>query len=203
MYRVKEIFYTLQGEGFWVGTPSIFIRFVGCNMWSGLESGRKNGKAACALWCDTDFTPKHGMRLTVQEIIKTLEAWDCHRLVLSGGEPLLQVDASLVDALRSHGYTVSIETNGSMDTSLSFDWITLSPKLPHDQIRLNKFNEIKFVLPHYHPSSYLGLLEKVDPLCVFLQPESQSQESTAICIREAQKYGYRLSLQMHKYIGVA
>ncbi len=140
--------------------------------------------------------------MSKEAILCDLQRFDCQRVVLSGGEPLLQMDEDLVCFLKSHGYTLAIETNGSIQTTLPFDWITLSPKVPQQDLRLSRFDELKFVLPHYHPSLYMRLVQDIDPLRIFLQPESQTRESTLLCIEEAKKHGYRLSIQAHKYIGV-
>lgn len=133
-YRVKGVFATIQGEGVLTGTPAVFLRFAACNLWSGIENGRPHGRGACAAWCDTDFAG--GEPLTLGEVMARVE---CERerdgatlCVITGGEPTLQLDAPLVDALHSSGLRVNVETNGwsAPEALFGVDMISVSPKRP-------------------------------------------------------------------------
>jgi 7-carboxy-7-deazaguanine synthase len=139
-YSVKAIFDTVQGEGSMAGVPAVFVRFTGCNAWNGQLDGRTKGRAACSVWCDTDFRVEGAQRLTAQEIVAAMRAtlvagaaepW----CVLTGGEPLLQVDQALLEALVNGGWRVAIETNGSIPLPWSddgnglVDHLTISPKI--------------------------------------------------------------------------
>jgi organic radical activating enzyme len=171
-YRVKDVFRTIQGEGFWAGRPAVFVRFVLCNMWSGYEEDRERDanrtEADCPLWCDTDFTKEGSDDLTAEGIARRMrkEGGEIDFCVLTGGEPFLQADASLVERLHEAGYQVSIETNGTVSIERAFwseeknrvispDWITCSPKLSENQLELERFDELKLIVPDYLPSDYM------------------------------------------------
>lgn len=159
-YSVKAIFDTYQGEGARAGRRSVFLRMAGCNLWNGRESKRDTGIGACSAWCDTDFAD--GERLTVQEIVSTLEkAWPLPKdapptprwVVITGGEPLLQVDATLTKALHDAGWGIAVETNGtvSLGHAAEVDWVTVSPKLARENkaplpLAIKRATEVKFVL---------------------------------------------------------
>lgn len=161
MYSIREIFDTLQGEGARAGRRSVFVRFSGCNLWNGRPEHRSRGKGACAAWCDTDFW--RGSQQTAAQIADQMDAlWpptgdptEMRWCVLSGGEPLLQVDAPMLDVLRQRGWSVALETNGSIDPGdavmARLDWVTVSPKLgaPCELLRAS---EVKVVLPGVAPS---------------------------------------------------
>lgn len=175
-YVIKEIFYTLQGEGFHAGTPALFIRFAGCNMWSGQDIHRERdaqrNDAECPLWCDTNFYG--GKRVQLNElpacIAKTLSCgvggaeW-LPLIVLTGGEPLLQVDSELLLLLRDLApkAILAVETNGSVlptmpvGTRGGLDWVCVSPKLPLDRLALRSGDELKVVYPAYDPLDYAPL----------------------------------------------
>src|SRR5687767_10650567 len=152
-YAVKEIFLTLQGEGGQAGRPAVFCRFAGCNLWSGLERDRP--KAVCT-FCDTDFVGTDGTNggrfATADSLASRIESqWrtsaDSDRLVvLTGGEPLLQLDAALVDALHGRRFAIAVETNGTVDAPDNLDWICVSPKAGAE-LRLRAGNELKVVVP--------------------------------------------------------
>ncbi len=134
MYRVKEIFLTKQGEGYHTGRDSVFVRFSGCNLWSGLEKDRDN---AICNWCDTDFVGTDGInggRYTKKEIVNIIDQlWpESHSgipfVVCTGGEPLLQLDQALVDEVHKSGFEIAIETNGTYLPPENIDWICVSPK---------------------------------------------------------------------------
>ena len=151
-YRVCEIFSTLQGEGARAGCRSVFVRFSGCNLWNGIPADRSKGKGACALCCDTDFVD--GRKMSAESIRLALSALWSDNLqgerwcVLSGGEPLLQVDMPLVNELHSHGWRIAIETNGTLDKSVldSIDHVCVSPKLGAP-IERKRAHELKVILP--------------------------------------------------------
>ncbi|NOX83433.1 MAG: 7-carboxy-7-deazaguanine synthase, partial [Alphaproteobacteria bacterium] len=154
MYSVKELFYTLQGEGAQTGRPAVFLRFAGCNLWSGLERDRP--RAVCT-FCDTDFVGVDGMgggKFPSAEALAqaVAHAWprDQHRakpyVVCTGGEPLLQLDAALIAALHGEGFEIAIETNGTIAAPSGIDWICVSPKADADLIQRSG-NELKLVYP--------------------------------------------------------
>ena len=139
-YLVNEIFYSLQGEGVRAGTPNLFLRFARCNLACAAETHGFD--------CDTEFAS--GRRLTIAEILAELAALssDCRWIVLTGGEPALQVDRELIDALHGAGYLLAIETNGSVELPEGIDWITVSPKVAEHAIRQRQASEVKYVRGH-------------------------------------------------------
>lgn len=164
MYHIKEIFETLQGEGGRSGEQSTFVRFRGCNLWSGYTTKRGTGKGACAEWCDTDFADgvsylrptdiSAAMDTVWSEKYNYLEGKPGKRwCVLSGGEPMLQVDDALIDCLHDAGWKVAIETNGTIDSPVleKIDWVCVSPKLLSDgsfpEINIREGQELKVVIP--------------------------------------------------------
>jgi len=209
-YSIKEIFYTLQGEGANAGRPAVFCRFSGCNLWSGLEADRP--KAVCK-FCDTDFVGTDGLGggkfATATELATRVKSyWPTSTLgvqpfvVCTGGEPGLQVDERLVSALHREGFVVAIETNGTVELPDEIDWITLSPKAG-TQLRIKKGNELKVVWPQ--KGMNLDEFESLDFAIKFLQPlddasnEHHTQECVETCLRRPH---WRLSLQTHKYLGI-
>ena len=212
-YAVKEMFYTLQGEGAHAGTPAVFVRFAGCNLWSGREEDRVRdaAKGGCARWCDTDFRGTdgaHGGRYTAEEMALAVVAlWPTpsgiKTVVLTGGEPTLQLDAPLVDALHDRGFRVHVETNGTGHVPSAVNWITVSPK-PPSVPRLQRYNEVKAVLCDAHGVEQWAHLA---PLC-YLQPlyspdEGRRSENLQRCIRYVMDHPHwRLSLQTHKMVGL-
>ena len=207
-YAAKEIFKTLQGEGAQAGRAAVFCRFAGCNLWSGRESDRAT--AACT-FCDTDFVgtdgPGGGKFATADQLADTLAAeWGPDTagryVVFTGGEPLLQLDRALVDAVHARGFTIAIETNGTLEPPAGIDWICVSPK-GKAPVVLRAGNELKLVYPQAdaRPEAYAGL--RFDHF--FLQPmdgpsrAANTQAVVEYCMRHPQ---WRLSLQTHKYIGI-
>ena len=207
-YLVKEVFPTLQGEGFQAGSPAVFCRFAGCNLWTGREQHRAS---AICQFCDTDFVgtdgPGGGKFATADDLADHLEAtWPGgpdHRLVVcTGGEPLLQLDDELVHALHARGFRVAIETNGTLLPPDGIDWICMSPKAGADLV-LTEGHELKLVYPQD------GLRpEDVEHLAFghfFLQPmdgpdrAANTEAAVAYCL--AHPY-WRLSVQTHKYLGI-
>src|SRR5206468_606713 len=152
-YTVKEIFYTLQGEGTHTGRPAVFCRFAGCNLWTGREQDRAT--AVCQ-FCDTDFVGTDGERGGKFKEAALLAAeidglWPASYpaskyVVFTGGEPLLQLDSALIDAMHAHGFTIAIETNGTLPVPDGVDWICVSPKMG-SKLVVEKGSEIKVVIP--------------------------------------------------------
>ena len=174
-YAVKSLWRTLQGEGAWAGRPAVFVRLVGCNMWTGYEADRERDAAKghlCAAFCDTDFTKEGAVRLSAEDLaaeVARTGAGGVDLVVLTGGEPLLQADAPLVAALQAEGFEVTVETNGTVrladafgpDPTLHPDWVVCSPKLPADQTVLEALDELKLVVPAYRPADYATVAARV------------------------------------------
>lgn len=209
-YSVKEIFYTLQGEGGQAGMPAVFCRFAGCNLWTGREQDRPN---AICQFCDTDFVGTDGTLggkfATADELAeRILGQWPAddslHRMVvLTGGEPLLQVDQALIAALHARGFRISVESNGTVAAPEGIDWLCISPKAGADWIQRSG-QELKLVWPQ--PTFDLEAIEAgTEFQHYFLQPMDNAQQSSNIgaCIEQCmQRPGWRLSLQTHKLTGI-
>jgi 7-carboxy-7-deazaguanine synthase len=207
-YSVKEIFYTLQGEGGNAGRPAVFCRFAGCNLWSGREEDR--AQAICQ-FCDTDFVGTNGEGGGKFETASNLAsaiamcwaAGETRRfVVLTGGEPMLQVDQELVDELHRRGFEVAIETNGTLPVPRAIDWICVSPKAG-TRLEVTTGNELKVVYPQSgaDPAEYADLLFEH----FFLQPKDSPQrdENTRLAIDYCLSHPkWRLSLQAHKVLGL-
>jgi len=216
MYTVKELFPTLQGEGAHAGRAAVFCRFAGCNLWSGREEDRAS--AVCQ-FCDTDFVGSDGMGGgkfdTALQLANAIEAsWvstsagpQQRYVVFTGGEPLLQLDAPLIDALHGMGFSIAIETNGTMKVPKGIDWVCVSPKAGSDLVVLQA-DEIKLVIPqlgHTSLETLLARFEKMDYRHRFLQAMDGPlvQENLALAIGLCQKRPlWRLSVQTHKMIGI-
>lgn len=207
-YAVKEIFLTLQGEGAQAGRASVFCRFAGCNLWSGREADRAG--AVCQ-FCDTDFVGTDGTLggryASAADLAATIAAqWtgtDGNRyVVLTGGEPLLQVDAPLVDALHANGFEIGVETNGTILPPDGLDWICVSPKAGSDLV-VRRGHELKLVYPQAQalPEAFEGLaferfsLQPMDGLDV----AENTARAIDYCLRHPQ---WRLSVQTHKTLGI-
>lgn len=208
MYTVKEIFYTLQGEGANAGRPAVFCRFSGCNLWTGRESDRAT--AVCD-FCDTDFVgvgPDGGKFSTASELAAAVAArWPTsersRRLVVcTGGEPLLQLDVAAVDALHDEGFEVAVETNGTQQPPPGVDWICVSPKARAELV-LRRGNELKLVYPQ--PEIDPKQFESMDFDEFFLQPmdgpelAANTRAALAYCLAHPR---WRLSIQTHKLLGI-
>lgn len=210
MYHVKEIFYTLQGEGANAGTPAVFCRFAGCNLWSGREEDRAT--AQCQ-FCDTDFVGTDGSGggkfETAEDLARacrkacTAAASDGKTLiVLTGGEPMLQVDQPLINALHVRGFTIAIETNGTLPVPDTIDWICVSPKAG-TTIKQTYGDELKLVFPQ--AALMPELCEGLDFEHRFLQPMDgpQQVENTQAAVTYCMANPpWRLSVQTHKVIGI-
>jgi len=207
-YAVKEIYYTLQGEGANVGRPAVFLRFAGCNLWSGREEDRAS--AICD-FCDTDFVgtdgPGGGKFATARELAAAVAAgWpgEAKRrfVVCTGGEPLLQLDAPLVAALHATGFDVAIETNGTLLPPPGIDWVCVSPKAGAALV-LRSGQELKLVYPQkgLPPENVAGLAFRH----FFLQPMDGPDRirNTDLALRYCLEHPrWRLSLQTHKLLGI-
>ena len=209
MYAVKELFYTLQGEGANAGTPAVFCRFAGCNLWSGREADRAG--AACN-FCDTDFVgtdgPGGGRFADPEDLAAAVQAaWPAgserHRFVVcTGGEPLLQLDGAAVEALHRRGFRVAIETNGTIAPPAGIDWVCVSPKAGVP-IAVARGDELKLVFPQ--PDAPPERFESLAFTHFFLQPmdgparADNTREAVAYCLEHPR---WRLSIQAHKIIGV-
>ena len=206
-FRIKEIYFTQQGEGSNTGRDFVFVRFSGCNLWSGKE---KNRKSAICQFCDTDFYGTDGINggiYSAKQLIEKIKSlWvsrdDNIAVVLTGGEPLLQVNDELVAALKQEQIYIAVETNGTLDAPDHIDWICMSPKA-NTEIKLKKGNEIKVIFPQ----------ESLDPEKFslfdfsefYLQPmdSNKYQENLNATITYCQKNPkWKLSLQTHKILGI-
>jgi len=207
-YAVKEIFLTLQGEGAHAGRAAVFCRFAGCNLWSGREEDR--AKAVCR-FCDTDFVGTDGTLggrfASADELADTIAAqWtgdDANRyVVLTGGEPLLQVDQALIDALHRRGFAVAVETNGTIIPPDGMDWICVSPKAGAE-LALKRGHELKLVYPQAGalPEGFANLDFERFSLQPMDGPEAAENTARAIdyCLRHPR---WRLSVQTHKTLGI-
>lgn len=207
MYKVKEIFYTLQGEGFHAGRPAVFCRFSGCNLWTGREEDRE--KAICK-FCDTDFwgmDGNNGGKYTAESLTqKIISLWPDPEVpvfvVCTGGEPGLQVDTDLVESLHAASVEIAIETNGTVDLPEGIDWICVSPK-SNTTLVITKGDELKLVYPQVEnvPSDYEHLefdhfsLQPMDNA----QQQDNIRETVAYCMQHPK---WKLSLQTHKILGI-
>lgn len=208
-YSVKELYYTLQGEGAQTGRAAVFLRFAGCNLWSGLEKDRHD--AVCQ-FCDTDFVgtngPGGGKFADADALARASAAhWPKAAkgkpyVVCTGGEPLLQLDSAAIAALKDQGFEIGIETNGTLLPPPGIDWICVSPKADAEQ-KLMRGDELKLIYPQdgAPPERFAGQ----DFRNFFLQPmdnadrQANTEAATAYCLANPQ---WRLSLQTHKLIGI-
>ena len=208
-YQVKEIFYTLQGEGANAGRPAVFCRFAGCNLWSGREQDR--AEAICQ-FCDTDFVGTDGTLggkfKNADLLAAQIEAqWpendrDNRFVVMTGGEPLLQVDDALIAALHAKGFMIAVETNGTIAAPRGIDWICVSPKAGAVWVQ-REGHELKVVWPQ--PALNLAELEAASFTHRYLQPmdnilrADNTRRCVALCM---ERPAWRLSLQTHKITGI-
>jgi 7-carboxy-7-deazaguanine synthase len=209
-YAVKEIYYTLQGEGAHSGRAAVFLRFAGCNLWSGLEKDRS---IAICQFCDTDFwgtDGENGGKYTAEALAdKVIEIWyqntkSIHKpyVVCTGGEPLLQLNTLLINTLHSNNIEIAIETNGTIEVPKGVDWICMSPKA-NTEIIVAKGNELKLVFPQLdaEPDKYTHL----DFDNFYLQPmdnENQLKNIQACIAYCSANPQWKLSLQTHKLVGL-
>jgi 7-carboxy-7-deazaguanine synthase (Cx14CxxC type) len=208
-YTVKEIFYTLQGEGTHTGRPAVFCRFSGCNLWTGREQDRAS--AVCN-FCDTDFVgvgPDGGKFRSADELANAVASkWPSLNghgkrfVVCTGGEPLLQLDTAAIDAFHQRGFEVAVETNGTLEPPREVDWICVSPKAGSETI-LRHGNELKLVYPQ--SAAQPEAFELADFEAFYLQPMDgphlarNTQLALEYCLAHPQ---WKLSLQTHKFVGI-
>ncbi len=208
-YSVKEIFYTLQGEGTHAGRPAVFCRFSGCNLWSGRESDRAS--AVCR-FCDTDFVGtdgelggKYADAASLAELVDSL--WPATHaaskfVVFTGGEPLLQLDMQLIDSMHAHGFEVAIETNGTLPVPAGVDWICVSPKTGAE-LQVRQGHELKLVIPQQGQA--LADYEALAFRHFYLQPmdgpdiEANTRLAIELCKKNPK---WKLSLQTHKLLQI-
>jgi 7-carboxy-7-deazaguanine synthase (Cx14CxxC type) len=209
MYAIKEIFYTLQGEGFHAGRPAVFCRFSGCNLWSGREADRAT---SICNFCDTDFVGTDGVnggkyRGADEASAKIASLWptgqpDNRFVVFTGGEPLLQLDAALLDAMHACGFECAVETNGTLEAPAGLDWITVSPKSTAP-VKLQHASELKLVYPQ--PAAMPERFADFAAAHFFLQPMDGPciAQNTRAAVDYCKAHPHwRLSLQTHKYLGI-
>jgi 7-carboxy-7-deazaguanine synthase len=208
MYSVKEIFYTLQGEGIQTGRPAVFCRFSGCNLWSGREADRAS--AVCQ-FCDTDFVGTDGTlggKYAAQPLAELIAAqWPVQAagrrfVVCTGGEPLLQLDDALIEALHQHDFEIAVETNGTLAAPAGIDWLCVSPK-SSAPLAQNRGHELKLVYPQKdarpeqfkHLNFQHFLLQPMDGS----EQAANTQAAIEYCLQHPP---WRLSLQTHKVLGL-
>lgn len=211
-YAVKEIFYTLQGEGAQAGRPAVFCRFAGCNLWTGREADRSS--AVCT-FCDTDFIgtngPGGGKFATPEDLASAVAAkWPAagpaspRYVVCTGGEPLLQLDPPLIDALHTQGFEIAIETNGTLAAPAGIDWICVSPKAGAPLVQTSG-HELKLVYPQLQPEAQPERFSQLAFRHFFLQPMdgpdrvANTRHAIDYCLAHPT---WRLSLQTHKIVGI-
>jgi 7-carboxy-7-deazaguanine synthase len=208
-YSVKEIFYTLQGEGANAGRPAVFCRFAGCNLWSGREEDRTS---AICKFCDTDFVgtdgTKGGKYSTAEDLVNNIELcwpnqdWKRRFVVLTGGEPMLQIDEGLVHSLHNRGFEIAVETNGTVKAVAGIDWVCVSPKAD-SEIVVIRGHELKLVYPQIDapPERFANLAFENFYLQPMDGPDRLANSKAAIeyCQRNPQ---WNLSTQTHKILGI-
>lgn len=208
-YAVKEMYFTLQGEGARSGRPSVFIRFAGCNLWSGLEKHRD--KAVCR-FCDTDFVGTDGIGggtfgSAAELASAASRLWPGGGkpyVVCTGGEPLLQLDAAAIDALHDAGFEIGVESNGTIVAPAGIDWLCVSPKSNAALCQLSG-DELKLVYPQAEPEAQPARFEALAFRHFFLQPlhdanlHANTRRAIDYCLQHPQ---WRLGLQMHKMVGI-
>jgi len=212
-YSVEEAFYTLQGEGAQTGRAAVFLRFAGCNLWTGLE--RDRASAVCQ-FCDTDFIGTDGENggkyRTAEELAGLVASiWSANAsaggrpyVVCTGGEPLLQLDPPLIGALHEAGFEIAVETNGTVEAPDGIDWICVSPKA-NAKLVLKQGSELKLVYPQPEPEAQPERFKELDFQHFFLQPKDDPeaarnvQAAAEYCLKNPQ---WRLSLQTHKLTGL-
>ena len=207
MYTIKEIYYTIQGEGFHTGRSAVFVRFSGCYLWTGHEKDREN---AICNFCDTDFIgtdgPGGGKFQTPNDLVKNVVSkWPSRSkekrfVVFTGGEPLLQMDEELINVLHFNKFEIAIETNGTVKAPKNIDWVCVSPKAGSDLI-ITKGNELKLVYPQHgiDPSQYENL--NFDHFSLQPMDNENLNENIQKTIKYCHEHPlWRLSLQTHKFV---
>lgn len=209
-YAVKEIFLTLQGEGVHAGRRAVFLRFAGCNLWTGREEDRS---AAICQFCDTDFVGMNGENggrydadaLAAKVAVLWGEGTQSRYVVMTGGEPMLQIDDAIIDALHAHGFQIAIESNGTIPVHPGVDWVCISPKAGSDIVQ-HHGDELKLVWPQL--ASDLDRMESWQFAHFLIQPMDKGDVAlNAASVEEATRFvmdrpKWRLSLQNHKILGL-
>ena len=206
-YKVKEIYFTIQGEGHHTGRPAVFLRFAGCNLWSGLEKDRDT---AICKFCDTNFwgtDGTNGGKYSAEDLATTIrslhpETKEKIYVVCTGGEPALQMDDQLIEVFHNHDFIIAIESNGTLPLPKGIDWVCISPKAD-TEIVVKKGDELKLVYPQLEnsPDQYVDL--SFDHF--YLQPLDDAHQETHIqsCVKYCMKHPrWKLSLQTHKILGI-
>ncbi|MEZ4404645.1 MAG: 7-carboxy-7-deazaguanine synthase [Kofleriaceae bacterium] len=213
MYAVKELFLTLQGEGAHAGRAAVFVRFTGCNLWSGRAEDRGRGAGGCAAWCDTDFVGTDGSGggkfVDAASLADAAAAaWGARGpgayVVCTGGEPLLQLDGPLVDALHARGFTVAVETNGTQPIPPGVDWVCVSPKAGAALV-VDRGDELKLVYPQRGDDVAPARLGRLAFQHYFLQPLDGPDREAAVaaCVAYCRDHPpWRVSLQTHKLLRI-
>lgn len=210
-YSVKEVFYTLQGEGYHTGRASVFCRFTGCNLWSGREQDRQ---ASVCRFCDTDFVGTDGQQggkfKTAQDLAEHIARfWPKHQkgnpfVVMTGGEPALQLDSALIDALHALNFEIAIETNGTLPLPKGIDWVCVSPK-GRAELKVTQGDELKLVFPQAEDEAHPDRFASMDFTHHYIQPlddynqNQNSQKAVQFCLTHPQ---WKLSLQTHKILDI-
>ena len=210
-YTVREIYFTLQGEGAHTGRPAVFLRFAGCNLWSGRERDRAD--AVCK-FCDTEFVgtggPGGGKFVSAHDLAAAVRSrWPSAErsrpyVVCTGGEPLLQLDSAAIESLHSAGVEIGVESNGTIAAPAGIDWLCISPKADAKLVQVSG-NELKLVYPQVEESAQPGKFERLQFDHFYLQPlfdECVTENTRAVidyCLEHPQ---WKLSLQTHKIIGI-
>lgn len=213
-YSVHEMHYTVQGEGAQAGHAAVFLRFSGCNLWSGREAGRSKGPGGCSRWCDTEFVGTEGTnggkfdhpQALADAVLKLWPAnqTDNRLVVCTGGEPLLQLDTVLIDALHAHGFRIAVETNGTINPPPNIDWLTVSPK-GGASLTVDRGDELKLVFPQPEPDAHPEAFAHLDFAHFFLQPldDANHAPNTQAALNYCKAHPkWRLSIQAHKYLGI-
>ena len=208
MYSVKEVYYTIQGEGFHTGRPAVFLRFSGCNLWSGLEKDRSS---AICQFCDTDFWGTDGVnggKYTADALARICQTlWPEENatnkfLVCTGGEPILQLDIDLISVLHDCGFEIAVESNGTLELPEGIDWVCISPK-SNSELKVTTGDEIKLVFPQ--EGIDFRNFEELEFNHFYLQPldDDHQLENIQTCISICKDNPkWKLSLQTHKLIGI-
>jgi organic radical activating enzyme len=229
-YAVRDVFWTVQGEGLNVGRTAVFVRFAGCNLWNGNPEDRSKGKGDCARWCDTDFQKAKAQKLNRDQLVARIKAaGDAMMVVFTGGEPCLQLDQDLVDAVASLGYLVAVETNGTVAPMFVQRgvWVCVSPKLMSGEVpvlKIRQADELKVVLPGpgWTPSkleevSKLGTWgvrwvhpqDVIDPAFVEVSRlrngdrNAEFEQNVKECLDHCRRHPeWRVGFQLHKVVNV-